>query len=160
MTNQEAVVFDVTESGSDFRLVMSATLPNLDRADEVITQFLSDRSISVDLFEFRILIRESMLNAVLHGAEKDPEKSVSVDVRIQESYLELVVTDPGPGFDWRNKDFDYDELDTVGGRGCALMQEFAQSMEYNDAGNQLRLTKTYELIGGTEHPVESLDSQP
>jgi len=119
-------------------------------------------------------ISEALLNAVMYGAlglktpeqERDPEAleaaiqdaesragtRVGVTVQVVSSEDDpyekaVVVRDPGPGFEWRERILDLadgpvsvDPLDLASnGRGIALMLAGAQSVTWNDLGNEATL---------------------
>ena len=136
-------MFDVKTEGKHLRIEMSATLENIDGADERASSFLAATHAPIDLFATRILLRESMLNAVTHGSGCDPSQIVRLDVEVDDLGVVLTVEDTGPGFIWQDRQTEFDILGD-GGRGLALMQLYASEMNYNEAGNRVVLRRTYE----------------
>ncbi len=137
-------MFQVEETTTGLQVRMSATLSNIDDADDRVAMFLREKAQNVDQFAVRILLRESVLNAVTHGSGKDPERMVILNVETMQEFVELRVQDPGVGFDWRSHSRDHDvEVLSDGGRGIALMEIYSDEMIYNDSGNKLTLRKYY-----------------
>lgn len=118
----------------------AATLEEIDRADAFVSDFLTRQAVCVDRFAMRILLREAMLNAVIHGSGKDPRKRVELRVCCSSDCVELVVEDGGPGFIWQDRETQFDVVGD-GGRGLALMQIYATEMEFNSRGNRITLRR-------------------
>lgn len=132
---------------------MSATLENIDDVDDRLAAYLSSQEVPVEVFAVRILLRESLLNAVTHGSGKDPSKTVHMEVKIDSDGIELDVRDSGPGFPWCDRRKDFDILGD-GGRGLALMEIYSDEMIFNDKGNHLTLRKAFKsasVSGCTSH---------
>lgn len=119
---------------------MSATLENIDTADDKLAEYLTDRKIPVDVFALRIILRESLLNAVTHGSDVNPEENVSFDLNIDNSRVTVKVNDNGSGFNWREHIYHDDNL-SEGGRGLAMMKIYSDNMEFNESGNEVTLCK-------------------
>jgi anti-sigma regulatory factor (Ser/Thr protein kinase) len=115
---------------------MAATLDEIDRADEALTRFLEANATGVDLFSVRIVLREALLNAVIHGSAKDPQKTVDASLCVNPHQMTLTITDQGSGF-CRSHELPSLEIAGDGGRGIPLMQIYASKLVYNDAGNQV-----------------------
>ena len=58
----------------------SASLPLLDRAVAEAVAFLKSREAVGSLFDVRLLLREALLNAVVHGSLSDPLRRVSLEL--------------------------------------------------------------------------------
>ncbi len=137
-------MFELVENDEKFDLQMSATLELIDKADDRLAAFLKEKHWPVDLFAVRILLRESLLNAVTHGSGKDPNKNVSFELAKTDEGVEMRICDSGPGFEWQDRDRDHEvEVLSDGGRGIALMEIYADELKYNDVGNELVLKKCF-----------------
>ena len=121
---------------------MGASLANIDRADRVVERFLGQCGLAVDVFAVRILLREAVLNAVVHGSASDPSREVTVELAADPDGVVLTVGDSGPGFDWSSgiSSVGFDD-DGDRGRGIALMRIYASKMLYNQAGNCVTLRR-------------------
>ena len=123
------------------RAVFPATLENIDSLDDLVTERIEQAGWPVDLFAVRILLRESVLNAVTHGSGCDPCKTVCFELRFDGGTLEMIVRDSGVGFDWQSGDFEGDHALDESGRGLALMKMYSDNMSYNETGCEVRLEK-------------------
>jgi serine/threonine-protein kinase RsbW len=137
-------MFELVRTNKEFRLKMSATLENIEEADNQLTVFLNQRHLPVDIFAVRILLREALLNAVIHGSGKDPDLSVHFDVRVNSSDMVLTIEDFGPGFAWADRKQEINVLGD-GGRGLALMKIYSDTMTFSESGNRLTLKKNFKM---------------
>lgn len=146
-------MFETTESETKLHVRMSATLENIDRADDATVLFLKSRDVPVDMFAVRILLREGMLNAVVHGSGQDPDLPVTMDVELDPEGVGLTIEDTGPGFIWQNRSACFDLMGD-GGRGLPLMQMYSSRMAFNDSGNKVSFWRKYreaEVCQGATH---------
>lgn len=134
---------------------MSAELLNIDSADHAVTEAMERWQLPIDAFAVRLLLREALMNAVIHGSGKDPRRHVTMHVTFDEKELRLNVIDSGPGFDWQMRLKEGFDVLSDGGRGMALMQIYASHVEYNAAGNELTLGRAFEAP-----PVEASCDEP
>lgn len=129
--------------GSDsLRLTFSASTPNIDRAVAEVADFVSGLG-PYPLFDIKLFLREALLNAVLHGCGQRPRHdcAVSCETRRLGEDLECVVSDQGPGFNWREKRGRIPPPEAESGRGLCIMEAYADIVEFNAAGNVVRLVK-------------------
>lgn len=120
------------------RVEFPAELERVDTVDDVAAAFLADRQVPVDVFAVRLLLRETLSNAVLHGCSSDNALHVRFELRIEADGVALVTSDPGPGFDWRRVQ-SAGEMDASGGRGLPLMDAYADDVSFNEVGNVVSL---------------------
>jgi len=94
-----------------------------------------------------VAVAEALSNAAVHGNRLQPEQLVRVSIAVTPRECATIdVTDAGPGFDVNNLS-DPTEPSRVlmpGGRGVFLMRRLVDSLEYNRAGNRVRLTMRRE----------------
>ena len=125
------------------RMVFSAETPNIDRAVAEAAEFVSGHG-PFPLFDIKLFLREALLNAVLHGRDEHDRtggQRVSWTVRLTDDAVECVVSDPGPGFDWKARRGRMPPPDAESGRGLCIMEAYADEVEFNAAGNEVRLVK-------------------
>lgn len=121
------------------RLELPATLEAVDRAVEAAMRFFAGHAGAAGLFPVATALREALLNAVVHGCGRSPERMVTCRLRVEGGQAVMEVSDPGPGFDWRGKSALPPSPETISGRGMSIMSLYAGTVEYNDAGNTLTL---------------------
>lgn len=139
-------MFDVTTEPRRLALRMSACLSNIDEADGRLRRFLEEAGADLDLFAVRILLREGLLNAVMHGSQEDPDLDVMLEACLDRHGLRLTIEDAGPGFCWEPA---LHQLDIMGdsGRGLPLMRMYASTVEFNERGNRVVLIRDFGQFG-------------
>lgn len=133
----------------------SATLLLLDRAVAVTVAFLREREAEGSLFDVKLLLREALLNAVVHGNRSDPTREVSLEVTAYAGRVDLCVTDQGPGFPWRERLRAVPAPEATSGRGLTILTLYADDVSFNPAGNQVRLSKRIPGLRGPAAPGRS-----
>jgi serine/threonine-protein kinase RsbW len=92
-------------------------------------------------FAIRLALEEAMVNAFRHGNRGDPQKTVSVDCRIDPATVRIEVEDQGEGFDPTAVP-DPTELDNIeipSGRGLMLMRAYMSEVSFSPKGNRVRM---------------------
>ena len=138
----------VVRDAAGIRLELPATLAAIDAADAQVTRYLTEAGVPVDRFAVRILLREALLNAVIHGSGQDPQKAVRLALTLEPDAVVLTVEDQGPGFAWEERDTTFDIVGD-GGRGLALMQTYASSVTFNQRGNCVVLRRRWDQPAAT-----------
>jgi len=92
-----------------------------------------------------VALDECLTNAIRHGNKNRHELGVEIKYRICAASVEITVRDSGRGFNWRGNmrlsggdDFTGYEL---GGRGLFMINSMMTSVKYNDAGNEVTISK-------------------
>jgi anti-anti-sigma factor len=151
-------MFEIQSSPGARALRFSASLTLLDRAVDEAVAFLTAHNATGSFFDVKLLLREALLNAVLHGSRGDPLRQVSLSLAAADGCLTAIVADQGPGFDWRTAKASPPPPEATSGRGLTILTLYADDMRYNAAGNQLTLTKAVPgLTGPQDAPAPAGD---
>ena len=96
-----------------------------------------------DVFGVRLAIEEALVNAIKHGNQMDPSKTVRITCQVAADKVRIEIEDQGPGFQIEDvPDPTADEnLERPCGRGIMLMRAFMSSIAYNESGNCVILEK-------------------
>jgi anti-sigma regulatory factor (Ser/Thr protein kinase) len=89
-------------------------------------------------------LREALANAIEHGCQGDPAKSIQCCVAGDESGdIAIVVRDPGTGFDPSAVPDPRraDRLLSDGGRGIHLINEFMDEVRFAHDGCEIQMSK-------------------
>lgn len=100
---------------------------------------LARQKLSGQAFAVELLLREFLNNAIIHGHSSDVRKRVEVSLQIGRKWILLRISDQGPGFAWRKKSRVPPDGTATGGRGLAIGAQYAERMQFNQAGNQVTL---------------------
>jgi serine/threonine-protein kinase RsbW len=96
-----------------------------------------------EVFGIRMAMEETIVNAIRHGNQCSPDKSVDVEISVSDQDFNATITDQGNGFDpdaVPDPTHD-DNLENCSGRGLVLIQNYADEVTYNKAGNSVTLKK-------------------
>lgn len=117
------------------------------RAVERILDLVRPAHLSEDERDsLAVAVAEALSNAAVHGHRLQPGSNVRVAVAVTAGCAAVEVADSGPGFD-ANRVSDPTEpegLLNTGGRGVFLMRRLVDRLEYNGAGNKVRLTMEHK----------------
>ena len=126
---------DIRSDIADIYKVREAVL-----AEMLASGYTGDARMSV-----AVAIDEVLANAICHGNRNKPDLMVEVGYSVGPEEVNIKVKDQGRGFDWRKNRRLSGEDDFTGyeisGRGLFLIHEVMSSVEFNDAGNEVTLTK-------------------
>ncbi|KUO51243.1 MAG: hypothetical protein APF76_17315 [Desulfitibacter sp. BRH_c19] len=94
----------------------------------------------------RVSLSEILSNAILHGSNKDPNKTIDVEVWLEDRNIKVTVTDSGKGFDYKKLYFDKipDDLFVEEGRGLFLIKSYVDDMYFGEKGNSITITKSID----------------
>jgi len=96
-----------------------------------------------DLFAVHLAMEEALVNAVKHGNKRDADKSVTIEYDVTPEKIDLVIGDQGRGFDFGHLADPRcgNNIYKTGGRGVLLIKSYMDEVEYNTAGNSVRMVK-------------------
>lgn len=95
-------------------------------------------------FEIEMALREALANAILHGCKSDPAKKVDCTVTAnREQGIQIVVRDPGSGFDPAKipSPTDGSNLYSEHGRGILLINQMMDEVKLERNGTVIRMRK-------------------
>jgi len=126
----------------------SWTIPSVDAEGSKVLQEIVETIQSYEykreaVFAVRLALDEALVNAVKHGNQGDPEKSVQIDFTIDEDRIVIEVEDRGPGFvpDALPDPTAEENIGRPNGRGVMLMRAYMTEVDFNDRGNRVILIK-------------------
>jgi serine/threonine-protein kinase RsbW len=99
-----------------------------------------------DLFALKLALEEALVNAVKHGNQLDPNRTVRVHYRVCDQRADITVEDQGTGFNPAElpDPTACENLERCSGRGILLMRAYMSSVVFNPQGNKVTLTKFNE----------------
>lgn len=92
---------------------------------------------------FSLAVSEAVANAIVHGNKNDPNKKVSVEMKLSDSGAEVTVIDEGKGFDASKvlNPTKGDGLMLDHGRGLFLITEYAEPEYFDGQGKVILRSK-------------------
>jgi serine/threonine-protein kinase RsbW len=95
-------------------------------------------------FEIEIAVREALANAILHGCNGDPTKTVECGMDFNDAGgILIVVRDPGQGFDPAlvPSPTHEDNVHSEHGRGVFLIHRLMDEVRYERGGTEIHMRK-------------------
>ena len=111
---------------------------------ERIIQLLEElRFEDRDVFGIRLALEEALVNAIKHGNQMDPSKTVRIMCRAGYQKVRIEIEDQGEGFHPAEvPDPTADEnLERPCGRGLLLMRHYMTEVTFNCRGNSVCMSK-------------------
>lgn len=109
-----------------------------------IVDLLVERNVDKShIFDIRLSVEESILNAIEHGNKKNENLTVVVSFTIDDKRIEITVEDMGEGFNHATLPDPTKDANILRahGRGIYLIHKLMDRVQYNDKGNRVKLTK-------------------
>ena len=96
-----------------------------------------------EVFGIRMAMEEAIVNAIRHGNQCSPDKSVELTMSVDDQEFNATITDQGDGFDPDKvpDPTDDDNLERSCGRGLVLIKNYSDEVTYNQTGNSVTLKK-------------------
>jgi serine/threonine-protein kinase RsbW len=127
--------------------LLDSTLNSVDAAEDAVLRVAEELGfLEEDLHQLGMAVRESMVNAVVHGNRYNARKKVHLFVSKSHDHLTVVIGDEGDGFDlYALPDPLSDEnLLKQSGRGLLLIQAFVDEFQVSrrdPSGTEVRMVK-------------------
>jgi serine/threonine-protein kinase RsbW len=127
-------------------ITINSDVENLKIVETVVDTLSKKLGIPDEVYG-KILIStvEAVNNAILHGNKGDSRKMVKVDFTADGNFFNVTVTDEGEGFEYSNlpDPTDPKNIENLHGRGVFLMRNLSDEIEFNDAGNEVKMQFRY-----------------
>lgn len=125
-------------------LVLPSTTEAVGRVCRQLLEQVKESGFAEDeIFGIHLSLEESLTNAVRHGNQSDPTKTVTVEVLITPEKFDISIADQGSGFDPDTLPDPRlgENLYKTEGRGVLLIRAYMDVIEYNERGNCVHLVK-------------------
>ena len=144
------------------RISVGSRFEHIDLVQIVVDDALGRLGLDEDARHWvGIAVREAVANAIKHGNQQNPEKTVDVELAVAGAEAIIRVEDRGEGFDPHSvaDPLAPENLLKPNGRGIFYMRRFMDEVEYDfrsDGGTVLTLKK--RLDGDDEAPASGEDA--
>jgi len=111
--------------------------------DDIEQGLQANRFGDSDVFAVKLAVEEALVNAIKHGNQLDPGKHFHVAYNIDDVLFNITISDEGPGFNPEEVPDPREEcnLDRPCGRGVFIIRHFMTTVEYQDCGRRIVMTK-------------------
>lgn len=126
---------------------LDSSLDSVDSAEQLVLDVARKAGFQEeDLHKIGMAVRESMVNAVVHGNQYSTHKKVRVSVSKGQDRLTVTISDQGKGFELETlpDPLSEDNLLRNSGRGIFLIRAFMDELHVrrlSPAGTEVTLTK-------------------
>jgi serine/threonine-protein kinase RsbW len=127
--------------------LLDSTLDSVDSAEELAMQVAEQAGVDEDdVHKIAMAVRESMVNAVVHGNRYNAHKKVRLSVSKGPQEFVVKIADEGDGFDYDNlpDPLAHENLLRHSGRGIFLIKAFMDDFQVRrlqPAGTEVTLVK-------------------
>jgi anti-sigma regulatory factor (Ser/Thr protein kinase) len=122
---------------------MDSRLENVDKAALITKNFLYEKGLRQLSFSTCLVLREALTNAVRHANKYDLTKKIFYLVQVGEDEIKITIEDQGHGFDWKKALEKKHDNSLDHGRGFEIMKTYFTSVEFNEKGTIISLTKKF-----------------
>jgi serine/threonine-protein kinase RsbW len=129
------------------RMLLDSTLESVEVAEDAVIKDAVEVGFGEDeLHQLGMAVRESMVNAVVHGNRYNARKKVHVSITKDPDRLTVVIADEGDGFDLSNLPDPLAEENLLrqSGRGLLLIRAFMDEFQVqrgHPRGTEVRMVK-------------------
>jgi anti-sigma regulatory factor (Ser/Thr protein kinase) len=132
---------------------LPATSGAVDRVCREVEAALTARRLESERFPMAMLLREGLNNAVIHGSRTARAGRMRCRINFGHTWLQVVIEDDGPGFDWRARLDCRAGVDECHGRGLQIYQLYSDEVRFNRKGNRVHLRR--RISRGNAHGDDS-----
>ena len=113
------------------------------RVQEAIEAVVKTGFDEHEAFAVKMAVEEALVNAIKHGNQMDPDKSVRVRYTLGPERFDVRITDEGPGFNPEDVPDPTapENLERPCGRGLLLMRHYMTEVAYTDRGRAVHMAK-------------------
>lgn len=121
-------------------LTISSKLRNIEHVREFVREIFKESNLNMSSFNRVFLgISEAVSNAITHGNQLNPEKSVFIKLNLQGNIFHVEVEDEGNGF---NEIHLFDPTNTANikcehGRGIYILSKIADHLSFKENGRKI-----------------------
>ena len=118
-------------------LNIPADLGNLRLVEKAIDELSMELDLSDEIYgNVLVATMEATNNAIIHGNNSDPEKTVKIEMLLDKKELMVHIEDQGAGFDYSTVPDPTapENLEKINGRGIFLMERLSDEIVYLENG--------------------------
>jgi serine/threonine-protein kinase RsbW len=121
-------------------LRIASKAENIVLVEKFVDEICSIFKVHEDLYgNILVALTEAVNNAIYHGNQLNPNKSVDVSFSSKEGVLSFTIKDEGNGFDYNSlpDPTDPENIEKPNGRGVFLMKSLADKVTFEDNGSRV-----------------------
>lgn len=109
-------------------------LYGIDNISEKLDGIIHSLNLEKQCFEIKLIMSEAIANAFIHGNNKDRDKPIIVECKLENNFINISVKDTGKeNLTLKtNKEIDEDDILSEGGRGLFIISAYTDEAEFKD----------------------------
>jgi serine/threonine-protein kinase RsbW len=127
-------------------LKIQSNIDNLNKVENLIDNLSKRLGVSDEVYG-KVLVStiEAVNNAIIHGNKNIEAKAVYLACSSNGSSLTIIVKDEGEGYNFNNlpDPTTGENIEKLNGRGVFIMKKLADDIEFNELGNEVKMTFKY-----------------
>lgn len=123
-------------------LILNSEYEEIEKVEPLLNELQAALGFDDELYaRLMLTVSEAATNAIVHGNKLDPSKKATILAESDATMLTITTTDEGDGFvpEQIPDPLKEENLLKPSGRGMFLMKEYADEVEYSNAGRSLIL---------------------
>lgn len=132
-----------------FSELLNLSMPATTQSIAAISGAIEDILVSLEIpenkrFEIDLAVQEALANAVVHGCNGDPSKTIRCRLNKDgQGHIVITVTDPGPGFRPEALKDPQQPENLYGdhGRGVYLIRQLMDEVQFDRGGSEIKMWK-------------------
>lgn len=124
------------------KIRISSKAENIILVERMIEDVCDVFNISEDYYgNILVAITEAVNNAIYHGNQANPSKSIDIFFKSFSDHVSFIVKDEGPGFNYDSlpDPTNPENIEKPNGRGVFLMRNLADKVSFEDNGSKVVL---------------------
>ena len=129
---------------SQLRLAIPADAEHIANATDAVLACLADLKVDEEkAMAIGLAVQEALANAVTHGCQNDPSKTIQCEISADEQgRVLIVVADPGPGFNFAAPPKPVvQDVYNDHGRGVFLIRQLMDEVSFERGGSVIQMWK-------------------
>jgi serine/threonine-protein kinase RsbW len=122
------------------RFVLNNRREEIELAEQSVLKAVEQRQYDqTSVFAIRLALEEALSNAFKHGNKGDPQKTVRMECRVDNTLVLIDIEDQGEGFDPESvpDPTEQENVEIPSGRGLTLMRAFMTEVMIHPPGNRV-----------------------
>ena len=124
-------------------MVFKSEIKNINLVEKLIDDISTKYQLHSDIYgKLLLAVVEGVNNAIVHGNKMEADKDVVLQYEVTDKEIQFIISDNGPGFDHQNlpDPTKPENIEKTHGRGIFLMQHLADKVEFNEKGNEVKIS--------------------
>ena len=125
------------------KMVFKSEIKNINLVERLIDDISSKYQLHSDIYgKLLLAVVEGVNNAIVHGNKLEKDKEVVLQYDVSDQEIQFIISDNGPSFNHENlpDPTKPENIEKTHGRGIFLMKHLADNVEFNEKGNEVKIS--------------------